>query len=70
MSRSHFSTSKYINRMGFEIQAAHPYQYDFKVVLVLNRIGEPCQRIVFVYLFDSLRPINNLSVKQGRVFLG
>ena len=21
-------------------------------------------------LFDSLRPINNLSVKQGRVFLG
>ena len=24
---------------------------------------------VFVW-FDSLRPINNLSVKQGRVFLG
>ena len=26
-------------------------------------------RLLFV-LFDSLRPINNLSVKQGRVFLG
>ena len=26
--------------------------------------------IEFVCLFDSLRPINNLSVKQGRVFLG
>ena len=25
--------------------------------------------ILFVW-FDSLRPINNLSVKQGRVFLG
>ena len=25
---------------------------------------------LFVCLFDSLRPINNLSVKQGRVFLG
>ena len=25
---------------------------------------------VFCFLFDSLRPINNLSVKQGRVFLG
>ena len=25
---------------------------------------------IFVCLFDSLRPINNLSVKQGRVFLG
>ena len=25
---------------------------------------------VFVCLFDSLRPINNISVKQGRVFLG
>ena len=24
----------------------------------------------FVCLIDSLRPINNLSVKQGRVFLG
>ena len=24
----------------------------------------------FVCLFDSLRSINNLSVKQGRVFLG
>ena len=23
-----------------------------------------------LFLFDSLRPINNLSVKQGRVFLG
>ena len=27
-------------------------------------------RFDFFYLFDSLRPINNLSVKQGRVFLG
>ena len=26
--------------------------------------------VLFVCLFDSLRPINNLSVKQGRVFLG
>ena len=25
---------------------------------------------VWVVCFDSLRPINNLSVKQGRVFLG
>ena len=25
---------------------------------------------LFVCLFDSLRPINNLSVKQERVFLG
>ena len=24
----------------------------------------------FVCLFDTLRPINNLSVKQGRIFLG
>ena len=27
------------------------------------------QASIFVW-FDSLRPINNLSVKQGRVFLG
>ena len=26
--------------------------------------------ICFVCLIDSLRPTNNLSVKQGRVFLG
>ena len=26
--------------------------------------------VAAVFLFDSLRPINNLSVKQGRVFLG
>ena len=26
--------------------------------------------LFFVFLFDSFRPINNLSVKQGRVFLG
>ena len=34
--------------------------------------GQPNQvRFFFVFfLFDSLRPINNLSVKQGRVFLG
>ena len=25
---------------------------------------------IFVCSFDYLRPINNLSVKQGRVFLG
>ena len=25
---------------------------------------------LFIFSFDSLRPINNLSVKQGRVFLG
>ena len=33
----------------------------------------PCSPIIFVCLFvwfDSLCPINNLSVKQGRVFLG
>ena len=29
----------------------------------------PMQKMVFVW-FDSLRPINNLLVKQGRVFLG
>ena len=34
------------------------------LVLQCNQIG-----ICFVW-FDSLRPINNLSVKQGRVFLG
>ena len=27
------------------------------------------QRVLFVW-FDSLGPINNLSVKQGQVFLG
>ena len=27
------------------------------------------QASLFVW-FDSLRPINNLSIKQGRVFLG
>ena len=26
--------------------------------------------LFFFFLFDSLRPINNLSVKQGQVFLG
>ena len=26
--------------------------------------------ILFVCLFDSLRPINNLSVKQGQIFRG
>ena len=28
------------------------------------------ETILFVCLFDSLRPINNLSDMQGRVFLG
>ena len=32
-------------------------------------INCPINHVVF-FLFDSLRPINNLSVKQGRVFLG
>ena len=30
---------------------------------------EPCKESLFVCLFDSLHPINNLSVKQGQVFL-
>ena len=32
--------------------------------------AEKSTSIVFVSLFDSLRPINNLSVLKGRVFLG
>ena len=40
--------------------------------LVIGRKGPGFTRLSysFVCLFDSLRPINNLSVKQGRVFLG
>ena len=29
-----------------------------------------CKYLCFVFLFDSLCPISNLSVKQGRIFLG
>ena len=36
---------------------------------IFSEHGQVAYRIIF-YLFDSLRPINNLSVKQGRVFLG
>ena len=38
----------------------------------INEIGYPLRPLSFVLFvwFDSLRPINNLSVKQGRVFLG
>ena len=39
-------------------------------VLVLKYLGEQSIYSDFVCLFDSLRPINNLSVKQGPVFLG
>ena len=38
-----------------------------------KNFGQEYHQSVFVYLFvwfDSLRPIYNLSVKQGRVFLG
>ena len=30
----------------------------------------PYHFLVFVYLIDSLHPINNLSIKQGQAFLG
>ena len=33
-----------------------------------NQLTKPLWTILFD--FDSLRPINNLSVKQGRIFLG
>ena len=42
-------------------QTGHPDPSDFFLQNIV--IG------LFVW-FDSLRPINNLSVKQGRVFLG
>ena len=31
---------------------------------------EPRDDTAMCFLFDSLRPINTLSVKQGRIFLG
>ena len=34
-------------------------------------VADPSSKhVFFVLFFDSLHPINNLSVKQGRVFLG
>ena len=39
-------------------------KYNTKIIYNWNAAG-----FVFVW-FDSLRPINNLSVKHGRVFLG
>ena len=38
--------------------------------LLLTSAEKKSTSIVFVSLFDSLRPINNLSVLKGRVFLG
>ena len=34
------------------------------------RVSTPSTYCDFACLFDSLRPISNLSIKQGRVFLG
>ena len=38
--------------------------------LIVQVISDAIQIDFWFVLFDSLRPINNLSVKQGRVFLG
>ena len=35
-----------------------------------NKAEGKCTMFVFVWLFDSKRPINSLSVIEGRVFLG
>ena len=40
--------------------------HQFIIVIIVCMKGIIC---LFVW-FDSLRPINNLLVKQGRVFLG
>ena len=52
-----------------------PFDYHFGPTLEIYR-GVACLKtmyermwLMFVY-FDSLRPINNPSVKKGRVFLG
>ena len=39
----------------------------YKLHVLVNSV---CTLSSKFFLFDSLRPINNLSVKQGRVFLG
>ena len=40
-----------------------------KSYMMSRNMGKPTMFVLFV-CFDSLRPINNLSVMQGRVFLG
>ena len=47
------------------------YSYFIWTVFMLKWYPDKC-RNVFNFLFDLilLRPINNISVKQGRVFLG
>ena len=36
----------------------------------IDQLQNPTMGVCLVDWYDSLRPINNLSVKQGRVFLG
>ena len=45
------------------------YPVSFPLKKVWSRFPTLKVEVLFI-CFDSLRPINNLSVKQGQVFLG
>ena len=44
--------------------------YLFLAKAILNEKRNASSKFKVLAWFDSFRPINNLSVKQGRVFLG
>ena len=48
--------------LSYDIKIALKSHFYRKNVIILS--------LLFFFLFDSLRPINNLSVKHGQVFLG
>ena len=60
------------------VSTNYPYKWKKTSFLHVHNIsdgliaGEPINKMVFFVWFDSLRPINNLSVTciKGRVFLG
>ena len=41
-----------------------------KLEVIYGSVDTSAKSEKMICLFDSLRPINNLSVKQGRVLLG
>ena len=45
-------------------------QMEFKSCTIAGKNYPHTAGNIYILFFDSLRPINNLSVKQGRVFLG
>ena len=63
--------AKYRVQLSTEKKYSSKYEYKYKYEYSIPACGDRFSWVepVFVCLIDSLRPINNLSVIKGQIFL-